>query len=183
MGQQLGRVAGISFIAGLATALLTLPSVSFAVTAASQPAVTKETEEVVDAAEAERRGFQAVAVDEAKAVQWFEQAARAGRPAAQWMLGRYYFDAKRQGRDVAPSLELIRAAAVQGLAPAQAFLGWMYFEGFEVERNPEQAFVWFSAAARQEDAYALRMLAGFYADGVATKRDPELAQRLLLRSA
>jgi TPR repeat protein len=183
MGRQYGRVAWGSFIAGLATALLLLPSVSLAVAAASQPDVSKESGEVVDAAEAERRGFQALPVDQAQAVQWFEQAARAGRPAAQWMLGRHYFDAKDQGSDAARAVELIRAAAVQGLAPAQAFLGWMYSEGVDVERNPEQAFAWFSAAARQEDAYALLMLSGFYANGVATERNPELAQRLLMRSA
>jgi TPR repeat protein len=183
MGPQWGRLAIISFVAGIAAVLSMHPAVSFAVTAGPQPADKNDAEEVVDAAEAERRGFEALRTNPTQAMRWFEQAARAGRPAAQWTLGRHYFDIKGEARDAARALELIRAAAVQGSAHAQAFLGWMYFEGVDVERNAEQAFAWFSAAARQEDAYALRMLAGFYGNGFATKRDPELAQRLLLRSA
>jgi TPR repeat protein len=165
MGPRWGRVAIIIGVAGLATAL------------------ASDTPAVVDAAEAERRGFEATKVDQAQAVRWFERAAGAGRPLAQWMLGRHYFDVKGETRDPARVRELIQAAAVQGVAHAQAFLGWMYFEGVDVERNDEQAFAWFSAAARQEDAYALRMLSGFYGNGVATQRDSELAQRLLLRAA
>jgi hypothetical protein len=165
MGQQVGRVAVIC-------ALLM-----------SQPTVAQEASESVDAAEAERRGFQSLKTDQARSVQWLEQAASAGRPAAQWALGTHYFDAKGEARDVARALELMRAAAVQSFAPAQSFLGWIYFEGEGVERDLKQAFEWFSAAARQEDAYALRMLGGFYGNGVATQRDPELAQRLVVRAA
>lgn len=176
MGQQYGRVAVISV-------LLMLPSVSLGVIAGSQPAIENETTQTVDAAEAERRGFQALRLDEAKAVRWLEQAARAGRPAAQWALGTHYFDAKGKARNIPRAVELMRAAAVQSFAPAQSFLGWMYFDGAGVERDPKQAFEWFSAAARQEDAYALRMLAGFYGNGIATQRDLGLARRLLLRAA
>lgn len=182
MGQDRGRVAIISWVARLAAAL-SMPLVSLAVPAGSEPAVEKETAAVVDAAEAERRGLDAFADDRAKAVQWLEQAAGAGRPAAQWMLGHYLFNTKEQGGDAVRGVEFIRAAAMQGLAPAQSFLGWMYFEGAGVERDPERAFTWFSAAGRQEDAYALFMLSGFYGNGVGAKRNPELAQRLLMRSA
>lgn len=139
--------------------------------------------EVVGAADAERRGFQAWATNKDEAARWFEQAAAAGRPAAQWMLGQHYFDAKGEARDVERTLELMRAAAVQGFAPAQSFLGWMYSDGTDIEQDPQQAFVWFSAAARQEDAYALRMLSTFYGSGVATEKNAELSQRLMLRSA
>jgi TPR repeat protein len=176
MGQQYGRVAVIS-------ALLVSSSVSLAVTPGSQPTVEREAAQVVDAAEAERRGFAALRVDEAKAVQWFEQAAAAGRPAAQWALGTHCFDGKGIAKDIPRAVELMRAAAGQSFAPAQSFLAWMYFEGAGVERDPKQAFDWFTAAARQEDAYALRMLAGFYFNGLATERNPELAKRLMLRAA
>jgi TPR repeat protein len=183
MGQQYGPVARVSLIAGTAVALLISFSASIAVTAGSQPAARPETEQVVDAAEAERRGFLAMRINRAQAMNWFEQAAQAGRPAAQWMLGRHYFDAKGEDRDAARGLKLIRAAAEQGLAPAQTFLGWMYWEGAEVERNPEQAFAWVSAAARQEDVHALRLLSGFYSSGLVVKQDFTMAQRLLLRAA
>jgi TPR repeat protein len=181
MGQHYGRVAVIS-------ALLVLPWVSFAVPPGSQPtaspeiATAKDTA-VVDAAEAERRGFQALGTDDAQSVQWFERAASAGRPAAQWALGTQYFDGKGVTKDVTRAVELMRAAAAQSFAPAQSFLGWMYLEATGVERDTKQAFEWFNAAARQEDAYALRMLAGFYYSGVATKQDRELSKRLMLRAA
>lgn len=175
MFRQWGRVAIISLVAGFASAV--------AQDTAPLKDTPKDTPEVVDAAEAERRGFQTLGADKVKSVQWFEQAASAGRPAAQWALGTHYFDAKGEERDVARALELMRAASVQSFAPAQAFLGWMYFEGSGVERDPKQAFEWFSSAARQEEPYALRMLAGFYNNGVATERNPELGKRLLLRSA
>ncbi len=172
-----GRIAIIS------VALSQLPP-SFAVTPVSQPSAGPvKVPEAIDAAEAERRGFLALGSDKARAAQWFEQAASAGRPAAQWALGTHYFDAKGDERDVARAVELMRAAAVQSFAPAQSFLAWMYLEGQGVAADPKQAFEWFSAAARQEDAYALRMLAGFYGNGIATNRNPELAKRLVLRSA
>ena len=183
MGRQYGPVAGVSLMAGVAVALLMSSSASLAVTAGSQPSVRQDTEEVVDAAEAERRAFLARRINPAQSLHWFEQAAQAGRPAAQWMLGRHYLDAKGEARDAARGLELIRAAAEQGLAPAQAFLGWINIDGVDVERNPEQAFAWFSAAGRQEDPYALRMLSGFYVSGLVVQRDLGLAQRLMLRAA
>lgn len=170
MGPLRGRVAIICLVAGFAIALSLLSSVSLA-------------EDAVDAAEAERLGFQALGGDKAKAVEWLEQAASAGRPAAQWALATHYFDAKGDERNVARALELLRAAAEQGFAPAQSFLGWVYVEGSDAKRDPEQAFAWFTAAARQEDAYALRMLASFYGSGVATKQDLNLAKRLMVRSA
>lgn len=182
MGQQSGPVARVSLIAGVAVALMS-SSPSFAVTAGSPPAATQTPQDVVDAAEAERRGFLAMRINQAQAMRWFEQAAQAGRPAAQWMLGRHYFDAKGEERDAARGLELIRAAAEQGLAPAQGFLGWLYFNGSDVERDPEEAFAWISAAARQEDLDALRLLSGFYSRGLVVKQDFTMAQRLLLRAA
>ena len=183
MGQQYGPVARVSLSAGVAVALLMSSLASLAATAGSQPTARQETEEVVDAAEAERRGFLAMRINQAQAMKWFEQAAQAGRPAAQWMLGQHYFDAKGEERDAARGMELIRAAAEQGLAPAQTFLGWMYWKGADVERSPEQSFAWLSAAARQEDVHALRMLSGFYTSGLVVEQDPEMAQRLLLRAA
>lgn len=183
MGQHSGPVARGSLIAGVAVVLLMSASAGFAVTAGSAPSVKQEAEEVVDAAEAERRGFLARRINQAQSLHWFEQAAQAGRPASQWILGRHYFDAQGEARDAARGLKLIRAAAEQGLAPAQAFLGWMYIEGVDVERSPEQSFAWFSAAGRQEDAYSLRMLAGFYMTGTVVKPDLGLAQRLMVRAA
>jgi TPR repeat protein len=183
MGQQYGPVARVSLIAGVAVALLMSSSASLAVTAGSQSAARPESGAVVDAAEAERRGFLAMKINQAQAMQWFEQAAQAGRPAAQWMLGQHYFDAKGEARDVARGLQLIRAAAEQGLAPAQTFMGWLFWQGADVKSDPEQAFAWLSAAARQEDAHALRMLSGFYRRGLVVKQDPGMAQRLLLRAA
>lgn len=182
MGQQYGPVARVSLIAGVAVASFISSSASFAVTAGSQPAATQKTEDVVDAAEAERRGVLAMRINEAQAMRWFEQAAQAGRPAAQWMLGRHYFDAG-EVRDTTRGLELIRAAAEQGLAPAQGFLGWLYFDGASVERDPKEAFAWVSAAARQEDLHALRLLSSFYSSGLVVKQDFKMAQRLLLRAA
>jgi len=173
MRRRSGRVAIILLAAGLA------PEPS----AASQPTVVENAAQVVDATEAERRGFKAFATDKEAAAKWFEQAAAAGRPASQWMLGQHYFDAKGEDRDVARALELIRAAAVQGLASAQSFLGWMYFNGTDVKRDLAESFAWFSAAARQEDTYALLMLSGFYGTGEVVKQDPALAKRLLVRSA
>ena len=183
MGQQYGPVARVSMIAGVAVALLMSSSASLAVTAGSQPSVRQETEQVVDPAEAERRGFLAMRINQAQAMSWFERAAQADRPASQWMLGHHYLTAKDGARDPVRGLQLLRAAAEQGVAPAQAFLGWMYLDGADVERSPEQAFAWLSAAARQEDAYALRTLSEFYVSGQLVARNLGLAQRLMLRAA
>src|SRR5687767_9597458 len=112
MGRRHGRMPRLwSRVAIICLALSIQPSVSLAVTAGSQPSAAPEKAaatlpEVVDAAEAERRGFQTLGTDKAKSVQWFEQAASAGRPAAQWALGSHYFDAKGEERDVARAVEL-----------------------------------------------------------------------------
>lgn len=182
MRQHHRQVAVVSSVAGFAAALFMLPPVSFAVSASSQPTIATDAP-VVDAAEAEQRGFNALTANRAQAILWFEQAARGGRPAAQWMLGRHYFDAKGDARNLPRTVELMRAAAVQGFAPAQSFLGYLYLEGLGTERNEEQAFAWFKAAARQEDAYALGMLAEFYGRGMATQQDFAMTARVLRRAA
>jgi TPR repeat protein len=172
----------VSHFAALVAALLLLSTTSLSraddVASGASPGAPM----ALDAAAAERRGFEVQQKDPAEAVKWFTQGAKAGRPASQWALALIYFEGRGVPKDTGKTLELMRAAAGQGLAIAQSFLGWAYLEGSGVARDPQQAYAWLSAAARQEEPYALRMLAQFHASGFAARKDADLARRLLMRA-
>jgi TPR repeat protein len=155
-----------------------------------RPVAAQEPESIegMTPAHLEERGFdylngRQVAVDKAKALEWFELAAARGRPVAQLMAGRMLGSGTGAPANPARARELIRAAAEQGLAAAQGALGMTYFGGGGFNRDLATALQWLRAAAAQEDPPSLYYLGGMYARGDGVERDMTSYQRLCLRSA
>ena len=96
-----------------------------------------------------------------EAMQWYEAAAAAGQPAAQFYLGFMYQNGLRVPRDSAKALTWYRRAAERGHAQAQLNLAMMYQRGVEVGQDLAKARRWYEQAARQglaEAAYGLGIL-------------------------
>ena len=77
------------------------------------------------AAKAERLGFQYLygegrKADPAKALRWFEKAAAAGRPVAQYVVAEAYWWGNNVQADHARAIELYRSAAAQGPSALRA---------------------------------------------------------------
>src|SRR5580704_6301579 len=78
-------------------------------------------------------------------------AAKMGDAAAEFFLGRAYFQGKGVAQDYGKAAELFRRAAEQGNAPAQNDLAVMFESGLGVEQNLPEAFNWFTKSAEQGD--------------------------------
>jgi TPR repeat protein len=94
--------------------------------------------------------------DETRAMQWFDRAARANNPEAQFYLARIH---ETKGTNLALARELYEKAAQQGDLPALYRLAQMYKKGFGVERNPEKAMKLFQQAAQRGHLFAKREVA------------------------
>jgi TPR repeat protein len=147
-------------------------------------------ENVVDAAEAEARGFdfwlgRGVEQDLEQAARWLEQAATQGRPHAAAALAGLYRSGRGVPRDVARAHELSELAALQGIASAQAALGFdaVVAPADVRARELAAALPWLNAAAEQEDPYGLFLLGQSYRFGDGVERNVELGRQLVTRSA
>jgi TPR repeat protein len=141
-----------------------------------------------DAVAAEQRGFdyllgQGVTRDAEQAAEWFMQAAVAGRPVSQFMLGELYRDGNGVPADLGRALEFYRSAAEHGVARAQTALGWAYLTGNGLSRDPVRGREWLVAAVRQQQPLAMFLLGQIYGTGDGVERDTELSGRLLQRAA
>jgi hypothetical protein len=108
------------------------------------------------------RLMQAGAIERAQAQ--FEQAARAGHPAAQFDLGRMHVFAMARAPDPAQGLHWLRAAEDGGYAPAGYLLATLaldeVLEPFDGERIARRV----RDAAQAGDVLALRTLGAWYAE-------------------
>jgi len=90
------------------------------------------------------------------------KAAEQGDAAAQFKLGRIYYNGKGVPKDAAKAVEWWRKAAEQGNADAQFNLGVAYHTGEGVPKNLVKAIEWYRKAAEQGDAQAQFNLAVAY---------------------
>jgi hypothetical protein len=92
-------------------------------------------------------------------------AAKRGDEAAEYFVGKAYFQGKGVDQDYGKAAEFFRCAAEQGNAPAQNDLGVMFESGLGVEQNLPEAFTWFTRSAEQGDPNGQCNLGRMYATG------------------
>jgi TPR repeat protein len=92
------------------------------------------------------------------AISWYDVAAQAGVPSAQFKLGNAYFAGVGVGRDPMQAQFWYGRAAEQGLPQAQHALGIMLMGGINGSQDPVQGYKWLLLAekAGYPDAKAVR---------------------------
>lgn len=98
-------------------------------------------------------------------------AAERGDAAAEYFLGRAFFQGKDVAQDYSKAAELFRKAAEQGNAQAQNDLGAMFENGLGVERDLAEAVNWFTRSAEKGDANGQFNLGRMYAMGSGVDLD------------
>lgn len=87
----------------------------------------------------------------ARAVSWFEVAAKAGVPSAQFKLANAYFAGAGIARDPAQALTWYGRASQQGLAEAQNAYGIMLMGGVAGPADPVEGYKWLILAEKGGD--------------------------------
>lgn len=118
--------------------------------------------------------------DPARAVFWYEKAARQGNVTAQNNLGTLYANGFGAPKNLSQAAYWYRKAAEQGNATAQNNLGILYHEGQGVAKNDQIAADWLSKAANQGNAQAQLNLSELYAQGEGRPRNLVIAYALYL---
>ncbi len=90
-----------------------------------------------------------VNIDEQKAFEWLEKAAKKGYSKAEYKLGYLFLKGKGTSRNHAKAAKWLQRAARQGYSPAQFYLGKMYADGMYFKRDYRQALAWLGKAAKQ----------------------------------
>ncbi|MFZ6801021.1 tetratricopeptide repeat protein [Undibacterium sp. Di24W] len=115
-----------------------------------------------------------------------EQAAVAGDVAAQYMLGKAYFDGSATATgapDMAKARHWLELAAENQHAPAMYLLGLMYKSGYAGRVDYILSVKWLARAVQLHHAEAMFMLANAYHDGQGVTRDQKQALRLYQAAA
>jgi TPR repeat protein len=121
--------------------------------------------------------------DYATALQSYQEAAKAGNPAAQNNLGYLYEKGSGVPQDTAQALAHYRAAAEAGNAAGQNNLGRLYSEGKGVGRDNREAFRWHAKAADQGDPEGEYWIGYSFALGHGVRKDLSKAAKWLQVSA
>lgn len=114
---------------------------------------------------------------------WYETAAAAGDPDAQFYLGMMHEQGLRVARDAAQAARWYAAAAAQGHARAQFKIAMAYLSGVGVARDPKAAADWFDQAARQDLAEAQYNLGLLFETGEGVPRDLSRAAAWYVKAA
>lgn len=109
--------------------------------------------------------------DDAKAVEWYREAADHGYAKAQNNLGVMYLLGQGVPRDLTKAGEWFRKAAEQGLDASQTQLGDMYVRGEGVPKDAAKAMEWYLKAAEQGQVDAQFNLGAAYAFGKGVLKD------------
>ncbi len=113
-----------------------------------------------------------VAVDPAKARQWYLRAADQGFAKAQYRLGRFYENGVGVNQDFQRAAEWYALAAEIGDdADAQFALGQLYFLGRGLAQSYPVAVDWFAKAAQKGHGAAQYLMGSVYIEGWAMKPD------------
>ena len=116
--------------------------------------------------------------DEQKAMDYFEQAAQAKNPIAQFMLGYAHYIGKLRPQDYAIAAPLIKQAAQSGFDEAQYVLANMYIKGQGVPQNYNLAIANLKKAVEQGRIDAMMLLGDILADGTKYTKDTYTAHIL-----
>lgn len=113
------------------------------------------------------------------AIAWYEAAANAGVPSAQFKLANAYFAGAGVARDPEQALQWYRRAAVQGSREAQHALGIMLTGGVAGAADPVEGYKWLLLAeqAGHPDSRSVRDKAAEQIPERDRKRGEALAQR------
>ena len=117
------------------------------------------------------------------AMRWYQRAAEAGNPRAQFYLGLMAEAGVRGGFDPAVAVAWYRKAAEQGHAQAQMRLATMHRDGRGVARDLAEAAHWFARAADAGVPAAYYDLALMVERGWGVAHDPERAAELYRQAA
>ena len=121
--------------------------------------------------------------DPAAAVDYFERAAAAGSPEAQYELAKLYERGTGVPVDEKRSLELYQAAAAQDFADAINDLGFLHYQGgLGLPADPQKALKFFERAADLRHPQAQFNFAALIDDGLIATRGPEDAARYLYQA-
>jgi len=106
----------------------------------------------------------------------YRNAALAGSPYGQYMLGRMYAQGQGVAENQAEAVRWTRMAAQNGYPAADYEMGIRYLAGDGVAINPEQAVFHFRRAADKEHALSMYHLG--FAHAVGTGVDPSVSEAL-----
>lgn len=110
-------------------------------------------------------GFEGLAKDEEKALNWFRKAALLNNAKAQFRLALCYQAGQGVPKNDAESLKWFRKAAELNQVEAQFHLGLLYNRGTNVVRDDLEALKWFRRAAEQDHIFGQCSVASAYAYG------------------
>ncbi len=100
-----------------------------------------------------------------QAAKWFLKAAEQGDSAAQYNIGRMYFDGRGVPQDYKQGIKWLTKAAEQGDVISQLYLGTTYNLGTEVAQDYKQGIKWLTKAAEQGNPAAQHSLGFIYYNG------------------
>lgn len=124
-----------------------------------------------------------VAVDGAKAVEWYRRAADAGIAEARFNLGLMHFHGDIIPRDGSVALDYLRPIADQGDAHAAYLIGGILFNGWEVAQDFATGAHYVRQAAEAGIPPAQFQLAQLYEEGKGVERSAEESRFWLARAA
>lgn len=110
-----------------------------------------------------------------EALYYYEQAAKLGDAASQYLLGKMYADARGTKQNMRQAANWYTQAAKQGHSTAQATLGYMYSKGNGVNQDHARAVNWYQKAAEQGHVNAQHNLAYLYSLGQGVIKDYQQA--------
>jgi TPR repeat protein len=110
-----------------------------------------------------------------EALYYYEQAAKLGDAASQYLLGKMYEDARGTEQNIRQAANWYTQAAKNGHTKAQATLGYMYSKGNGVNQDYAQAVNWYQKAAEQGNIEAQHNLAYLYSLGQGVTKDYQQA--------
>ena len=106
-----------------------------------------------------------------KNMEKLQSRAEVGDPAAQFMLGKFYYYGLFYKRNYPEAIRWFRAAANRGHASAQFLLGEAYEKARGLKRDYTQAAKWYIRAAFQGHFLAMYSLSYFYAHGLGVPKN------------
>ncbi|HEY1805950.1 MAG TPA: tetratricopeptide repeat protein [Terracidiphilus sp.] len=121
--------------------------------------------------------------DTKKAAYWYEKAAGAGDPFAQFEIGYLYESGIGVDKNPERATHWYQLAAASGLPMAEVNLAVAYLWGTGVPKDEASAFRLMSAAAAQGNGLAACYLGDFYAFGIATPQDRSKAEKWYRKGA
>jgi TPR repeat protein len=121
---------------------------------------------------------QAVGLDPAKALGFYEQGVKAGDLGAKLGMADLYADGVLVPRDIPKATALYEEVLASGGTWAASSLGALYLRGADVGLDPASAIGYYEQAVQAGDAGAMISLAKVYRDGTAVPKDVSKAADL-----